>query len=262
MPPIATVLEARPSSGDASGTAGGDRAPLGRRAGSGVARRSVRRRPRAPRRFDARAYAEAHRPVRACDRAMGRGRRSRGVERSDAGPPSSDAPDKPPSLRATSLVRPAPLSKPCWTWSTRNGPTRRGLASCTSDWAAHSGRRVEIEDAIAAYTRSAELVPTEPPSEERASVLAGYAQILMLAARYSKSLAVRARGGGDGSSARQPAQIEGHAMTSEGMAPRRDRRFAAAGIAIQRESIAIAEEIGAVDDLGRAYSCLTNGDRC
>ena len=111
-----------------------------------------------------------------------------------------------------------------------------------------------IDESIAAYTRAAELVPPDPPSVERARVLAGYAQILMLAARYSELLGpsreaiAMARALGD-------RQIEGHAMTSQGLnlAQIGD---AEAGIEIMREAIAIAEEVGNVDDLGRGYSCL------
>ena len=113
----------------------------------------------------------------------------------------------------------------------------------------------EIEGSVAAYTRAAELVPAEPPSEERARVLAGYAQILMLAARYSESLplareaAVMARELGN-------RQIEGHAMASEGtdIAQLGDTR---AAIVILREAIAIAEEVGDLDDVGRGYACLS-----
>ena len=51
-------------------------------------------------------------------------------------------------------------------------------------------------------------------------------------------------------------QIEGHAMASVGtnLAEIGD---AGAGIAILREAIAIAEELGEVDDLGRGYSCMS-----
>ncbi len=113
----------------------------------------------------------------------------------------------------------------------------------------------QIDASIAAYTRAAELVPSEPPSEERARVLAGYAQILMLAARYSESLPV-AREAIAMARALGNRQIEGHAMASEGtgLAQIGD---AVAGVAILREAIAIAEEIREVDDLGRAYSCLS-----
>ena len=113
----------------------------------------------------------------------------------------------------------------------------------------------EIQASIAAYTRAAELVPAEPPSDERARVLAGYAQILMLAARYSESLQV-AREAVVMARALGNRQIEGHAMSSEGtdIAQLGDPR---AAVVILREAIAIAEEVGDLDDLGRGYACLS-----
>jgi DNA-binding CsgD family transcriptional regulator/tetratricopeptide (TPR) repeat protein len=44
------------------------------------------------------------------------------------------------------------------------------------------------EQALVEYARAVEMMPAEPPSEERAQVLAGYGQVLMLAGRITDSL--------------------------------------------------------------------------
>jgi predicted ATPase/DNA-binding CsgD family transcriptional regulator len=113
----------------------------------------------------------------------------------------------------------------------------------------------EIDKSIAAYTRAAELVPAEPPSEARARVLAGYAQILMLASRYTESLE-HARDAIAMAQAVGNREIEAHAMASEGLALAQIGD-SDAGIEILRRSVEISDALGAVDDLGRAYSCLS-----
>ncbi len=131
-------------------------------------------------------------------------------------------------------------------------PTQAGL------WSERMGRALwsqgEIDAAIRAYSRAAELVPKEPRSEERARVLAGYAQILMLSARYTDSLQY-AREAIAMARALGNRQIEGHAMASEGtdLALIGDE---VASLDILREAVAIAEEIGDPDDIGRGYACL------
>ncbi len=246
---VATVLEARPRQGDHAGRLAEiahhwvaardqDRA-LSASATAGAAA------------FDARAYAEAHRQFeRAIELwdVVADPEGSIGLTRSElvrrAGRAAQLAGD---FARAAAIYR-ALLGEV----DASKDPTQAGLLHERLGRALWTEGR--IEDAIAAYTRAAELVPTEPPSEERARVLAGYAQILMLAARYSESL-VYAREAVAMARVVGNRQIEGHAMASEGtnLAEIDD---AAAGIAILRRSIAITEEIGEVDDLGRAYSCL------
>ena len=104
-----------------------------------------------------------------------------------------------------------------------------------------------------AYRRAIELVPEQPPSADRARVLAGYAQVLMLAAHNQESLSV-------GHRALQLAretgsrQIEGHSLSTVGVVlglmgdPD-------GGAALTREAIAIAEEVQDLDDIGRGYAC-------
>jgi DNA-binding CsgD family transcriptional regulator/tetratricopeptide (TPR) repeat protein len=113
-----------------------------------------------------------------------------------------------------------------------------------------------FDAALTTYRRAVDCVPPEPPSADRARVVAGYAQVLMLSARYGESLELArealamARAVGD-------RQIEGHAMTTVGT------NLATIGghdegIGLIREAIAIAEEVQDWDDLGRGYANLSS----
>ena len=247
---IATVLESRPHAGDEAGR-------LGEIAHHWVAAREQDRALSASvtagaAAFDAHAYAEAQRQFeRAIElwEVIADPDGSAGMTRSDlvrrAGQAAQLAGD---FARAVDHYR-ALLGE----FDPEVEPSRAGLLY------ERLGRALwtqgQIEDSISAYTRAAELVPADPPSEERARVVAGYAQILMLAARYTESLG-HAREAIAMARALGNQQIEGHAMASEGL-DLAEIGDSDAGIEILRRSIAISKEVGAFDDLGRAYSCLS-----
>ncbi len=103
-----------------------------------------------------------------------------------------------------------------------------------------------------AYRTAMRLIPGEPPSEARARAMAGLAQILMLGGRFEESrglaeealVLARAVGARD---------IEGHALNTRGP----DRSVAGevdAALEDLGAALAIAEEVGIVDDIGRAYA--------
>jgi ATP/maltotriose-dependent transcriptional regulator MalT len=103
-----------------------------------------------------------------------------------------------------------------------------------------------------AYRRAMDLIPTEPPSEARARVMAGLAQILMLGGHFAESLSVaqdalglaRAVGARD---------TEGHALNTVGV-NRGVLGDMDAALADLDVALAIAEAAGNVDDIGRAYA--------
>ena len=106
-----------------------------------------------------------------------------------------------------------------------------------------------------AYQTAVHVTPADPPTEARARAMAGLAQILMLGGRYAESLGMAeealalARTIGARS-------IEGHALNTRGLAR---------GVAGEVDealddlgtALAIAEEVGNVDDIGRAYANTT-----
>ncbi|WP_205697897.1 helix-turn-helix transcriptional regulator [Conexibacter sp. SYSU D00693] len=113
----------------------------------------------------------------------------------------------------------------------------------------------DSEAARSAYDRALELVPADPPSPARARVLAAHGQSLMLLARFEDAVAccqdairvARAVGA---------RAEEGHALNSMGCA----QGFLgdpAAGVEHLRAALAIADEVGDLDDLGRAYQNLS-----
>jgi DNA-binding CsgD family transcriptional regulator len=106
-----------------------------------------------------------------------------------------------------------------------------------------------------AHRTAMRLIPAEPPSEARARALAGLAQILMLGARFDEAhvLAEEARTLAQVVGARD---IEGHATNTRGLARavNGDIEGAAADL---REALAIAQEVGIVEDIGRAYANWT-----
>ena len=112
----------------------------------------------------------------------------------------------------------------------------------------------KLEDALDAYSRAAAIVPAEPPSVDRVQVLAGNAQVLMLAARYRESLPVaeEARALARTVGARQ---LEGHATTTLGTVVSFLGQMDA-GIELVREGLAIAREVNDLDDTGRGYANL------
>jgi DNA-binding CsgD family transcriptional regulator/tetratricopeptide (TPR) repeat protein len=119
------------------------------------------------------------------------------------------------------------------------------------------GRALFVADRPGAkeeFELGVDLVPAEPPSAERAGVLAGLAQVLMLTGhlgaarqRAEEALAVAAEVGA--------RQVEGHARNTLGvvLANLGD----AGGLDQLHQARAIAEELGETDDIGRAYVNLT-----
>ena len=116
-----------------------------------------------------------------------------------------------------------------------------------------SGRHREAAEE---YARAVEQMPAEPPSAERASVVASLAQALMLRGdlRDSRELAEQAiaiaRAVGD-------RAVEAHALNTLGVdiasLGRREE-----GIACLRESLAIERRLGATDNLQRTYTNLSD----
>jgi ATP/maltotriose-dependent transcriptional regulator MalT len=103
-----------------------------------------------------------------------------------------------------------------------------------------------------AYQTAMRLIPAEPPSDARARALAGLAQILTLGARYAEAriLAEEALAIARAVGARD---IEGHARNTRGM----DRGMAGdveGGLEDLRAALEIADEVGIVDDIGRAHA--------
>ena len=103
-----------------------------------------------------------------------------------------------------------------------------------------------------AYRMAVDGIPAEPPSAARARAVAGLAQIRMLGARFAEALvlAEEALAVARASGARE---IEGHALNTRGHS-RAIEGDVDGGLADLDASLAIAEELGVVDDIGRAYA--------
>lgn len=108
--------------------------------------------------------------------------------------------------------------------------------------------------AMEAYLAATRLVPAEPPSAVRSRVSAGLGQMLMILARFEESRLVcqEALSGARASGARD---VEAHALNTLGtnVAYLGD---VDAGIAMLRESQAVAREIGSIEDVARGYANL------
>jgi DNA-binding CsgD family transcriptional regulator len=104
--------------------------------------------------------------------------------------------------------------------------------------------------ALAAYQEAVELVPTEPPSVERARVLGGYAQILGLLGRHAegRQAAEEALAAARQAGARRE---EGRALAFLGV-ELGQLGDAAGGLAYLRAAVRIAREVADVDGLGWA----------
>jgi DNA-binding NarL/FixJ family response regulator len=108
------------------------------------------------------------------------------------------------------------------------------------------------ELAQSGYRAAMRLIPTEPPTEARARALAGLAQILMLSGRFDESCAL-ANESLTLACAVGARDVEGHALDTRGV----DRGIGGdidGAIDDLRASLAIAEDLGIVDDIGRAYA--------
>jgi tetratricopeptide (TPR) repeat protein len=110
--------------------------------------------------------------------------------------------------------------------------------------------------ALAAFERAVELVPPDPPSPERAQVLAALGHALMLTWRHEESLSTceraleLARAVGNG-------RAERRALTVLGV----DRAYLGhgdEGLAHLRRALELAQESGVAEDVYRAYVCLTD----
>jgi DNA-binding NarL/FixJ family response regulator/tetratricopeptide (TPR) repeat protein len=106
--------------------------------------------------------------------------------------------------------------------------------------------------AYQAYRAAMELIPADPPSEARARAEAGLAQILWLGSQFAES---RTAAGEALATARAVGarDIEGHALNTRG-ADRGMTGDIEGGIEDLRTALAIAEEVGNLDDIGRAYA--------
>ena len=109
----------------------------------------------------------------------------------------------------------------------------------------------DSEAATGAYEQAVRLVPAQPPSRARARVLAAWGQAQMLLARYDESRASCEEAIAIARSVGARAE-EGHALNTLGvdLACLGDPDTAVGHLAAAR---AIAEEVGDLDDLARAY---------
>ena len=133
-------------------------------------------------------------------------------------------------------------------------PVRAGLLhAALGRYLLFAGRR---DAAVAAFERGVELVPPEPPSPERAQVLAALGHALMLTWRHDESRAVceqalaLARAVG-------PRAAEVRALGVLGV----DLAYLGHGddgLATLRQTLRLAEETRAPEDLDRAYAWLTD----
>src|SRR4029079_18534875 len=103
--------------------------------------------------------------------------------------------------------------------------------------------------------RAVEIMPSEPPTAERARVLAGYAQMLMLLDRWMESAewcreAIRIAEQVDA------IEAEGHARNTLGIDLAAHGRCEEAVTSLET-ALAIAREAGNVDDIGRAHVNLS-----
>jgi DNA-binding NarL/FixJ family response regulator/tetratricopeptide (TPR) repeat protein len=109
--------------------------------------------------------------------------------------------------------------------------------------------------ALAAYEDAMAMMPREPPTAERARVLAGHAQLLMLLDRWAESR-VACEQAIDIARQIGNREAEGHALNTLGLDLSAFGRCDEAREALE-QAREIALEVGNVDDLGRAYVNLT-----
>jgi DNA-binding CsgD family transcriptional regulator/tetratricopeptide (TPR) repeat protein len=135
----------------------------------------------------------------------------------------------------------------------RRDPLRAGLLT---QRLAHHLRMAGRPGAFEAYQEAVRLVPPSPPTAERASVLAGLGQALMLRASFAEARTVSE----DAIAAARAAatrSVESHALATLGVAVfwLGDR---AAGIAVLREARRVAAMAGAAEDEVRACINLSS----
>jgi pimeloyl-ACP methyl ester carboxylesterase/tetratricopeptide (TPR) repeat protein len=133
-------------------------------------------------------------------------------------------------------------------------PVRAGLLH------ARLGRYLNLasrrEASLAAFERAVELVPPEPPSAERAQVLAGLGHILMLTWRHEESRAISeqalalARAVGARAAENRALIVLGVDLAYLGHGDD--------GLVALRQALRMAEMDGPAEELFRAYACLTD----
>ena len=114
----------------------------------------------------------------------------------------------------------------------------------------------DTETALQSYAAAMAMLPTDHPTPERARVLAGMGQILMLVDRFTESLeycdeaVAVAREVGD-------RRVEAHALNSRGLAL---AQLGRCGEALQslRRSLAMSIQLESPDDVGRGFVNLTD----
>ncbi len=105
------------------------------------------------------------------------------------------------------------------------------------------------------FQRGVELVPSEPVTAERAQVLAGLAQVLMLTGQLAEAQAT-AEQALEAAIEVGARQVEGHARNTLGTVL--SNRGDLSGVDEVRRALPIALELGKPDDIGRAYVNLTH----
>ena len=113
----------------------------------------------------------------------------------------------------------------------------------------------ESEAALEANQAAVAVMPARPASPERARVLSGYGQILMLLDRWLDAIAMCEQAV---AMAREVGarQAEGHALNTLGMSLAAEGRCTEAVTALE-EALVIAGEVANPDDIGRAYVNLS-----
>lgn len=110
----------------------------------------------------------------------------------------------------------------------------------------------EGEEALAAYERAVELVPSEPISSWRAAVLSGYSQVLMLASRFEESLPLAREAVEIARNVPGARSIEGHARNNLGVDLAHFGRIDEGIEQLEMARRIADEEFVDVDDIARA----------
>jgi DNA-binding NarL/FixJ family response regulator len=107
------------------------------------------------------------------------------------------------------------------------------------------------DDALPAHRRAVELMPAEPPSEDRAFVLAGLGQVLMLCIQTAESIPYCEEAVAIARSVGARA-VEAHALNTM-LANFSNQGEVDRAVEGAKEAIAIGRELGLVEQLGRSY---------
>jgi DNA-binding CsgD family transcriptional regulator/tetratricopeptide (TPR) repeat protein len=150
--------------------------------------------------------------------------------------------------RATGLLQEALADLGSHLAPARAGLLHARLAECRSE----AG---DTKSALAAYEEASRLVANEPPSTEKARVLAGHGTELMRQGRYSASRALCEQAIAVARAVRAQAE-EGRALNTLGcdLSALGDPQ---AGIAALRRALVLSEAAGSFDDLHRVYLNLS-----